>query len=130
MVHLLRKRISIFKEETNIPEQNIAKNIFDRLDREVPNDISQLESSSNKLTIDQYYKTCLLHCKTQVFDLPYLDDKILLNEYMKFKSISMIAETLKVLRINLDYNEELVSVTLNAQINPIFSERNFIIKLK
>jgi len=112
MVHLFRKHISIFKEETNIPKQNIAKNIFDRLGREVPNDISQLELSSNKLTIDQYYKTCLLHCKTRVFDLPYLDDKILLNKYMKFKSISMIAETLKVLRINLDYNEELVSVLL------------------
>lgn len=112
MVHLFHKHISIFKEETNIPKQNIAKNIFDRLGREVPNDISQLESSSNKLTIDQYYKTCLLHCKTRVFDLPYLDDKILLNEYMKFKSISMIAETLKVLRINLDYNEELVSILL------------------
>lgn len=112
MVHLFRKHISIFKEERNIPKQNIAKNIFDRLGREVPNDISQLELSSNKLTIDQYYKTCLLHCKTRVFDLPYLDDKILLNKYMKFKSISMIAETLKVLRINLDYNEELVSVLL------------------
>ncbi|GAB1863117.1 hypothetical protein CAJAP_04196 [Camponotus japonicus] len=108
MVHFFRKHISIFKEETNIPKQNIAKNIFDRLGREVPNDISQLELSSNKLTIDQYYKTCLLHCKTRVFDLPYLDDKILLNKYMKFKSISMIAETLKVLRINLDYNEELI----------------------
>ncbi|KAM0727376.1 Transcription termination factor 5, mitochondrial [Formica fusca] len=111
MVHLFRKHVSTFKEKTNIPiEQNIAKNIFDRLGREVPSDISQMESLSNKLTIHQYYKECLLHCKTRVFNLPYLDDKILLHEYMKFKSISMIAETLKVLRINLDYNEELIKM--------------------
>lgn len=121
MTHLFRKYVSTFKEKTNIPvEQNITKNIFDRLGCEVPNDISQLESSSNKLTVQQYYKECLLHCKTRVFNLPYLDDKILLHECMKFKSISMIAETLKVLRINLDYNEELVSVFLNIQINFIF----------
>ncbi|XP_072750942.1 transcription termination factor 5, mitochondrial [Anoplolepis gracilipes] len=109
MVHLFHKHISTFKEKTNIPvEQNIAKNIFDRLGCEVPNDISQLESSNDKMTINQYYHACLLHCKTQVFDLPYLDDKILLHKYMKFKSISMIAETLKVLRINLEYNEKLI----------------------
>lgn len=111
MVQLFRKRVSTVKEKTNIAvEQNITKNIFDRLGREVPSDISQLESSSNNLTVNQYYEACLLHCKTQIFDLPYLDDKILLHKYMKFKSISMIAETLKVLRINLDYSEELVSV--------------------
>lgn len=121
MIYFLRKHVSTFKETTNIPvEQNIAKNIFDRLGCEVPSNISQLESSSNKLTVHQYYKECLLHCKTRVFNLPYLDDKILLHKYMKFKSISMIAETLKVLRINLDYNEELVSVSLNIQINIIF----------
>ncbi|KAL6434909.1 hypothetical protein ACFW04_005225 [Cataglyphis niger] len=111
MTHYFRKDVPTFKEKTNIPvEQNIAKNIFNRLGCEVPNDISQLESSSNKLTLHQYYKECLLHCKTRVFNLPYLDDKILLHEYMKFKSISMIAETLKVLRINLDYNEELIKM--------------------
>ncbi|XP_029154898.1 transcription termination factor 5, mitochondrial [Nylanderia fulva] len=109
MVYLFRKHIPMFKEKVNIPvEQNIAKNIFDRLGREVPSDISKLESSSNSLTVNQYYQACLLHCKTRVFDLPYLDDKILLHKYMKFKSISMIAETLKILRINLDYNEDLI----------------------
>lgn len=124
MVYLFRKHVSIFKEQTNIPkQQNIAKNIFDRLGREIPNDISQLESLSNKLTINQYYKTCFLHCKTRVFNLPYLDDKILLNEYMKCKSISMIAETLKVLRINLDYNEELVSVLLMLKLILFFTKK-------
>ncbi|KMQ92730.1 hypothetical protein RF55_7244 [Lasius niger] len=111
MVQLFHKRVSTFKEKTNIAvEQNITKNIFDRLGREVPSDISQLESSSNNLTVNQYYEACLLHCKTRIFDLPYLDDKILLHKYMKFKSISMIAETLKVLRINLDYSEELIKM--------------------
>jgi len=102
--------VSIFKEKTNLSvEYNIAKNIFSTLGDEVPNEISQLELN-DELTIDQYYKACLLYCKNRIFDLSYLDDKILLHDYVHFRSISMIAETLKVLRIDLGYDEKMVSL--------------------
>lgn len=94
---------------TNIPaKQNIAMNIFGG---EVPKDISQLDLNDN-LTVQQYYQTCLLYCKTRIFNLPYLDDEILLHRYIRMKSISMIAETLKVLRMDLHYDEQMVSITL------------------
>lgn len=103
--------MSKFKEKVNIPPtQNIAMNIFHG---EVPEDIAQLNDKLNdKLTIQQYYQMCLLHCKTRVFNLSYLDDKILLDCYMKVKSISMIVETLKVLRFDLHYDDKMVSITL------------------
>ncbi|XP_067205740.1 transcription termination factor 5, mitochondrial [Linepithema humile] len=108
---LSNKHVSIFKKKINLPiEQNIAKNIFGRLGEEVPNEISQLESS-DELTMNQYYKACLLYCKNRIFDLPYLDDKVLLHSLnTHFKSISMIAETLKVLRIDLDYDEKMIKM--------------------
>jgi len=111
LVSLSRKRVSIFKEKTNLPiEQNIARNIFSRLNNEVPNEISQLESN-NELTINEYYKACLLYCKNQIFNLSYLDNKVMLYNtgFVHFRSISMIAETLKVLRIDLGYDEKMVS---------------------
>lgn len=90
--------------------QNITLNIFGG---EAPEDISQLNDKLNdKLTLQQYYQLCLLHCKTRIFNLPYLDDKILLDSYMKVKSISMIVETLKVLRLDLHYDDKMVSITL------------------
>jgi len=101
--------VSQFKERFNIPDKiNIATNIFGG---KVPKDISQLKLS-DKMTVEQYYQTCLLHCKTREFSLPYLDDKILLHSYMKLKSISMIAETLKILRIDLHYDDKMVSIAL------------------
>ncbi|XP_077261094.1 mitochondrial transcription termination factor 5 [Temnothorax americanus] len=104
-VYHLNTKVSKFKEKTDIPvKQNIAANIFGG---EIPKDISQLELSE-ELTLRQYYQKCLLYCKTRVFNLPYLDDKILLHSYMKIKSISMIAETLKVLRLDLHYDNEMI----------------------
>lgn len=104
--------MSAFKERTNIPaEYNIVENIFNRLGHEVAIDISKLKVN-DKMTMRQYYETCLLHCKTRIFNLPYLDDKILLHSYMKCKSISMIAETLKILRVDLDYDEQMVIYNL------------------
>lgn len=96
---------------TNIPlTQNISNNIFEKLDKPQTN-ISCSDLLNNKLKIRKYYDMCLLHCKTQVFDLPYINDKILLNGHeMRCKSISMIAETLKVLRVDLGYDDEFVSI--------------------
>lgn len=100
--------MSKFKEQVNIPPmQNIAMNIFND---EVPKDISN--KLNDELTLQQYYWICLLYCKTSVFNLPYLNDKILLSSYIKIKSISMIVETLKVLRTDLHYNEEMVNIIL------------------
>lgn len=113
MITLSKLHVSAFKEVTNLSaDQNIAKNIFGRLGDEVPNEISQLESS-DELTINQYYSACLLYYKNQIFDLSYLDDKVILNNYLYFKSISMIAETLKVLRIDLGYDKNMVSLFYN-----------------
>lgn len=101
----------MFKKDFNIPpEQNIAENILSKLGNH-PIDSSLLESLSDKLSMRNYYQRCLLHCKKQ-FDLPDLDDKILLNKFMVFKSISMIWETLKILRINVGYDNELVIIIL------------------
>ncbi|RLU26340.1 hypothetical protein DMN91_000134 [Ooceraea biroi] len=106
--HLLRKQLSTFKEITKIPaEQSITRNIFSRLGNEIPNKLSELESK-DKLTAKQYYQACLLHCKTEVFELPYLDDRILLRSYKLWKSVSMIAETLKILRTDLGYDEKMI----------------------
>lgn len=100
----LNTKVSKFKEQVNIPPmQNIAMNIFND---EVPKDISN--KLNDELTLQQYYWICLLYCKTSVFNLPYLNDKILLSSYIKIKSISMIVETLKVLRTDLHYNEEMI----------------------
>lgn len=107
-IYLLRRQMSVFKKKTNIPaDYNVVENIFNRLGREVAIDTSQLKVN-DKMTTKQYYETCLLHCKTKIFNLPYLDDEILLHSYMKCKSISMIAETLKILRVDLDYNEQMI----------------------
>lgn len=101
--------MSQFKERFNIPDKiNIVTNIFGG---KVPKDISQ-SKLSDKMTVEQYYQMCLLHCKTEKFSLPYLDDKILLHSYMKLKSINMIAETLKILRIDLHYDDTMVSIAL------------------
>lgn len=106
MTHNLRKKVSQFKEKVNIPaNQNIATNIFGG---EIPKELSQL---SNTLTTEEYYQTCLLYCKNRMFDLQYLDDKILLHRYIQIKSISMIAETLKVLRLELSYDDKMVNIT-------------------
>lgn len=108
MIYYLHKTVSNFKEKANIPaEQNIAANIFGG---KVPEDIFQLEKLNDKLTVEEIYQTCLLRCKSRILNLPYLDDKILLQKYLKIKSISMIAETLKVLRIDLNYDDEMVSI--------------------
>ncbi|XP_011877924.1 PREDICTED: uncharacterized protein LOC105567577 isoform X2 [Vollenhovia emeryi] len=104
-IYHLHKKVSKFKEAANIPaNQDIAEHIFDG---RVPEDISQLELSDN-LTVLEYYQRCLLYYKTRVFGLPYLDDKILLSRYMKIKSISMIADTLKVLRVDLQYDDKMI----------------------
>ncbi|KYN28404.1 hypothetical protein ALC57_02131 [Trachymyrmex cornetzi] len=96
-------KLSRFKNKFNIPtEQNIATNIFGH---KVPEDISKLHDT---LTVQEYYQTCLLYYKNRVFNLSYLDDKILLHSYIKMKSIRMIAETLKVLRLDLHYDEEMI----------------------
>lgn len=99
-----------FKGLTNIPaEQNISENIFGTLE-ELPMDNFQLKLSNDQLKARKYYDTCLLHCKTQIFNLPFLDDKLFLTGWdMRCKSISMIAETLKILRLDLNYNDEFVS---------------------
>ncbi|KYN41807.1 hypothetical protein ALC56_03737, partial [Trachymyrmex septentrionalis] len=96
-------KLSKFQNRVNIPaEQNIAANIFGS---EVPEHIFKL---SNTLTVQEYYWKCLLYCKNQIFNLPYLDDKILLHKYIKIKSIRMITETLKVLRLDLHYDEKII----------------------
>lgn len=108
ILSLSKLHVSMFKEITNLSdEHNIAENIFAKLGDKVPNEISQLEYN-DKLTIHEYYKACLLYCKNQIFDLSYLDDKVLLNSYLYFKSISMIAETLKILRIDLGFDEKMI----------------------
>lgn len=105
----MNTKVSQFKEEVNIPaDQDIVTNIFGD---EVPEGIFQLKLSDN-LTVRQYYQACLLHCKTRVFNLPYLDDKILLRSYVRIKSINLIAETLKFLRNDLQYDDKMVSISL------------------
>ncbi|KAL6254378.1 hypothetical protein P5V15_014425 [Pogonomyrmex californicus] len=100
-----RKKVSEFKKETNIPaEQDIIKNIFCH---GVPDDISQLKLNDG-LTVHQYYQACLFYCKPRMFNLPYLDDKALLNTRLRLTSISMIEETLKVLRLDLGYCEKMI----------------------
>ncbi|XP_012057781.1 PREDICTED: uncharacterized protein LOC105620913 [Atta cephalotes] len=95
--------LSKFKNKVNIPaEQNIAANIFGD---EVSEYISKLHDT---LTVQEYYQTCLLYCKNRVFNLSYLDDKILLHSYIKIKSIRMIAETLEILRLDLHYDEKMI----------------------
>ncbi|XP_011707905.1 PREDICTED: uncharacterized protein LOC105462759 isoform X1 [Wasmannia auropunctata] len=103
----IHKKVSNFKVKTNIPaEQNIAMNIFGG---EFSDDISKLGLNDN-LTVEEYYQKCLLYCKSRIFNLPYLDDKIFLDNknLKKVKSISMIAETLKVLRLDLGYDEKMI----------------------
>jgi len=93
---------------TNIPaEQSITKNIFSRFGHEIPNNILHLELN-NKLTVAQYYKACFLHCKTEIFNLPYLPDNKILYHNGKYKSLSMIAETLKLFRSEFGYDEKIV----------------------
>jgi len=106
MIYHFHTKVSKFKEKVNIPaNQNIAMNIFGD---EIPKDIST--KLNDNMTVEQYYQICLLYCKNRMFNLPYLDDKILLHSYMKIKSISMIAETLKVLRLDLHYDEQIVNI--------------------
>ncbi|KAL0124333.1 hypothetical protein PUN28_006279 [Cardiocondyla obscurior] len=101
----LNSNVSKFKDKVDIPPyQSIAVNIFGN---EASKEISKLELS-DKMTLKQYYQRCLLYCKTHVFNLPYLDDKILLDRYTKIKSISMITETLKVLRTDVGYDEKII----------------------
>lgn len=111
LIHLSRNHLSEFKKITNIPtEQSITKNIFGRFGNKIPDDILDLELNDT-LTVKEYYETCLLHCKTKILNLPYLNDETL-RSYKGTKSISMIAETLKILRTNLGYDEELVSAII------------------
>lgn len=98
-----------FKSLTDIPfEQDIRKNIFSRLSEPLT-DLSQIEPLDDQMKVKDYYNMCLKVCKTQIFNLPDLDDKVLLKSYMINKSISMIEETLKVLRLDLDCDNEYVS---------------------
>jgi len=106
MIFLFTKQLLTFKEITNIPtEQSITKNIFSRFSNEIPSNILHLELN-NGLTVNQYYKACFLHCKAEIFNLSYIDDKILHNG--KYKSLSMIAETLKLFRSEFGYDEKMV----------------------
>ncbi|XP_011065162.1 PREDICTED: uncharacterized protein LOC105152509 [Acromyrmex echinatior] len=102
-VYHFRTKLSKFKNKVNIPaELNIAANIFGD---KVPKHISKLHDT---LTVQEYYQTCLLYYKNRIFNLSYLDDNILLNSYIKIKSIRMIEETLKVLRLDLHYDEKMI----------------------
>ncbi|XP_014467355.1 PREDICTED: uncharacterized protein LOC106740635 [Dinoponera quadriceps] len=104
----LNKPVLKFKLIASVPmQQDIKKNIFSKL-HESPMDKSQLESLHNLMKVKEYYKKCFLSCKTDIFNLPGLDDEILLNTGVKHKSISMIAETLKVLRLDLGCNNEYI----------------------
>jgi hypothetical protein len=108
MISLFHNQLLIFKKVTNIPlEQSITKNIFSRFGHEIPNNILHLELN-NELTVAQYYKACFSHCKTEIFDLPYLPDNKILNYNGKYKSLSMIAETLELFRSDFDYDEKMV----------------------
>ncbi|XP_011159212.1 transcription termination factor 5, mitochondrial [Solenopsis invicta] len=106
ILYHFHKTVSKFKEKANIPaEQNIAANIFGG---EIPENLIHLKKLNDNLTVLEYYQTCLLHCKNRIFNVPYLDDKILLQKHLKIKSISMVAETLKVLRNDLKYDDEMI----------------------
>lgn len=71
--------------------------------------MSKLEILDDEMKTAEYYNMCLLSCKNKIFCLSNLDDKVLLKGDASHKSISMIAETLKVLRLDLGYDNEYVS---------------------
>lgn len=108
MSHLNRP-VYNFKKLTNIPlKQDIKKNILSRFDKSEI-DMSQLILLNSVMKTKDYYNQCVLFCKNGIFDLPDLDDKVLLETDIKYKSISMIAETLKVLRLDLHCDNQYVS---------------------
>lgn len=105
----LNKSVRNFKKLTDIPlNQDIRKNICSKLG-ESPTNMCELDLSNNRMKTRDYYNKCLLSCKTQIFNLPNLDNTVLLKNKIKHKSISMIAETLKVLRLDLGYDDKYVS---------------------
>ncbi|XP_032685871.1 transcription termination factor 5, mitochondrial isoform X2 [Odontomachus brunneus] len=109
LLSYLNKSVLKFKKLTNIPlDQDIRKNISSRLCGS-PTNMYELDLSNNRMKTRDYYNKCLLSCKTQIFNLPNLDDTVLLKNDIKHKSISMIAETLKVLRLDLDYDDKYIT---------------------
>ncbi|XP_011136613.2 transcription termination factor 5, mitochondrial isoform X2 [Harpegnathos saltator] len=96
--HTLEHRINMLKD---IGVQKLNVTLISKL-YESPTDMSLL-NLNNEIKIKEYYNKCYLFCKTQIFNLPNLDNEILLKGELKNKSISMIAEMLKILRLDLGF---------------------------